>query len=106
VINVSRELNLSARVLARVVGVSETSVSRMMRDAFRLEPGSKPFEIALLLIRMYRSLDSIVGGDGVIATQWLNNANTALGGQPIERIQTVSGLIDVIAYLDARRAIV
>ncbi len=36
----------------------------------------------------------------------LRNENTVLGGKPIEKIQTVPGLVDAIAYLDARRAIV
>ena len=39
-----------------------------------------------------------------VARSWLRNANTALGGIPIETIRTVPGLIDAIAYLDARRA--
>ncbi|OZA84530.1 MAG: hypothetical protein B7X76_06620 [Azorhizobium sp. 39-67-5] len=30
--------------------------------------------------------------------------NTALEAVPLERIRTVTGLVDVIAYLDARRA--
>ena len=53
---------------------------------------------------MYRSLDAIVGGDDAVAAAWLKNTNTALGAAPLEMIQTVSGLNDVIGYLDSRRA--
>lgn len=99
-------LGLSARTLAGVVGVSEASVSRMKRLDHLLEKGTKPFELALLLIRLFRSLDAITGGDEQVARAWLKNHNTALSGIPVEKILSISGLTDVLAYLDARRALV
>ncbi|AYD00094.1 MbcA/ParS/Xre antitoxin family protein [Neorhizobium sp. NCHU2750] len=99
-------LGLSARALAGIVGVSEASVSRMKRLDHLLEKGTKPFELALLLIRLFRSLDAITGGDEQVARAWLKNQNTALAGIPAEKILTISGLIDVLTYLDARRALV
>jgi hypothetical protein len=102
----AERLGLSARTLAGVVGVSEASVSRMKRLDHLLEKGSKPFELALLLIRLFRSLDAITGGEEPVARSWLKNHNIALGGIPAEKIVTVSGLTDVLAYLDARRALV
>ncbi|HCL66235.1 MAG TPA: transcriptional regulator, XRE family protein [Rhizobium sp.] len=106
VVNAAERLGLSARALASVLGVSEASVSRMKRLDFTLERGTKPFELALLFIRVFRSLDAIAGGDEAVARAWLRNANTALGGVPADKIATVSGLTDVLAYLDARRALV
>ncbi|WP_028034169.1 MbcA/ParS/Xre antitoxin family protein [Chelativorans sp. J32] len=99
-------LGLTARVMGAVLGLSEPSVSRLKKGEFNLERGTKSFELAVLFIRLYRSLDAIVGGDEKIARAWLRNDNTALGGKPIEKIQTIPGLVDAIAYLDARRAIV
>ena len=99
-------LDVTARVLASVIGVSEATVSRMRKQEFLLERGTKPFELAVLFVRLFRSLDAIVGGDEGIARAWLKNANTAFDGAPIEKIQTISGLVDVIAYLDSRRALV
>ena len=99
-------LDVTARILASVIGVSEATVSRMRRQEFLLERGTKPFELAVLFVRLFRSLDAIVGGDESIARAWLKNANTAFDGAPIEKIQTISGLVDVIAYLDSRRALV
>ncbi|RUW19451.1 DUF2384 domain-containing protein [Mesorhizobium sp. M4B.F.Ca.ET.215.01.1.1] len=99
-------LDVTARVLASVIGVSEATVSRMRKQDFLLERGTKPFELAVLFVRLFRSLDAIVGGDEGIARAWLKNANTAFDGAPIEKIQTISGLVDVIAYLDSRRALV
>ena len=102
----AERLGLNARSLASVLGVSEASVSRMKRLDHLLEKGTKPFELALLLIRLFRSLDAITGGDEAVARKWLRNTNTALGGIPADRISTITGLTDVLAYLDARRALV
>lgn len=106
VLRAADQLDVSARTLATVIGVSEPTMSRMKRGEFGLEPGTKPFELAVLFIRLFRSLDAIVGGDGLVAGSWLRNPNSALEAKPIEKMQTVSGLFDVIAYLDARRALV
>jgi transcriptional regulator with XRE-family HTH domain len=97
---------LAGIILAGIIGVSEATVSRMKNGKHALATGSKPFQLALLLVRLYRSLDALIGGDDVAARAWLSNTNTALGGAPIELIQSVSGLMNVIQYLDARRAVV
>ena len=69
-----------------------------------LQAGAKPFELAVLFVRLFRSLDAIVCGDARPAHSWLNRTNEVLGARPIEKIRTVAGLMEVIAYLDARRA--
>lgn len=106
VLRAAERLGVTARVLAAVIGVSEATVSRLRNNAAVLERGSKPFELAILFVRLFRSLDAIVGGDEAVARAWLQSVNTALGASPIDRIRTVTGLVDVIAYLDARRALV
>ena len=97
-------LGLSGRQLAEIVGVSEATVSRWKRGESLLEPGSKPYELAALLVRAFRSLDAITGGDEAVARRWLAAPNTALGARPVERMTQVQGLVDVTTYLDARRA--
>ena len=97
-------LKIKNSVLARIVGVSEPSVSRMRKGDYVLERGNKPFELAILFIRFYRSLDSVVGGDDKVAGEWIRNKNTALRATPLELIQTVAGLVNAIDYLDSRRA--
>ncbi len=99
-------LGIRNNVLAKIVGVSEPTVSRMRKGEYVFERGQKSFELAILFVRLYRSLDAIVGGDDKIASAWLKNENTALDGTPLELIQKISGLTNVIDYLDARRAIV
>ena len=61
-------------------------------------------ELSILLLRVFRSLDAIVDGDENTTKSWMKNVNTALGDAPINKIVTVQGLIDVLTYLDARRA--
>lgn len=97
-------LGISNRVLANILGLSEASVSRMTRGDYTLQ-GKAPFELGVLFVRLYRSLDAIVGGDDAVAGQWLRNENSVLRARPIDRIQSIAGLTDVIQYLDARRAV-
>ena len=106
VIAAADRLGLSARQLSAVIGVSEASISRMKRLDFRLERGTKPFELAVLLVRLFRSLDAVTGGDEAVARAWMTADNTVLGARPVDRIISISGLVDVLAYLDARRALV
>jgi hypothetical protein len=100
------QLALTNRALAAVVGLSEATVSRMRAGDYALQPGQKAFELALLFVRLARSLDAIVGGDDAVAGAWLRNPNTALRDAPLKLIQTVPGLMNVLQYLDARRAVV
>ena len=99
-------LGLTNKALATVIGVSEATVSRMRSGDYTLQPGQKPFELAVLFVRLYRSLDAVVGGDDAVAATWLKSRNTVLDAEPLALIQTVPGLMNVIQYLDARRALV
>ena len=102
----AERLALSNRLLAEGLGVSEATVSRMGAGTYQLAPASKPLELAVLFVRLFRSLDAIVGGDAAVARAWLRNENTVLGATPLSLIASVSGLVNVVAYLDTRRAVV
>jgi uncharacterized protein (DUF2384 family) len=106
VLRAADKLNVRASALAQILGVSEATVSRMKNGDYSLKAGSKEFELAVLFVRLFRSLDAVVGGDEAVARSWLVNPNPALGDKPADKIRTVAGLFDVIAYLDARRAII
>jgi DNA-binding XRE family transcriptional regulator len=96
------ELGLTQKDLARVIGLSEPSVSRMKGGGFVLE--GKPMELALCLIRVFRGLDAITGGEAAVTRAWMANPNTDLGGVPKTLIAQAQGLVDVMNYLDAARA--
>ncbi|MGN8023568.1 MbcA/ParS/Xre antitoxin family protein [Phyllobacterium sp. 22229] len=100
----SELLGLTAKELSTVVGLSEPSISRLKRSEDGAPLTGKSYELALLFIRLYRSLDAIVGGDDSVARQWIRTDNSMLGGKPLNRIKTIDGLAHVLAYLDARRA--
>jgi hypothetical protein len=98
-------LGLSHKALARLLGLSEATVSRMSSGTYELAAGDKPFEIAVLFLRLFRALDAIVAGDQASARAWMQHDNAGLGGSPAVLIQSLSGLVNVVAYLDARRAV-
>ena len=102
VLSVAARLDLRQRDLAAIIGASEASVSRLQRGR-GIDPSSKEGELALLFVRMYRSLDTLVGGDDTRARVWLTAQNDHLGGMPVERLTSVQGLVDVVQYLDAMR---
>jgi transcriptional regulator with XRE-family HTH domain len=94
-------LDLSQKDLARVIGVSPATVSRLAHRP--LDPSAKEAELAVLFIRMFRSLDALMSGDLESARKWLHAENAHLSGVPARLIQTVTGLVDVVEYLDAMR---
>jgi hypothetical protein len=102
VLSAAGRLGLRNRQLAAIIGSSEASVSRLQHGR-GLDPETKEGGLALLFLRLYRSLDALVGGDDDKARRWLNSENTHLGGVPAERIHRVEGLVDVVQYLDAMR---
>lgn len=101
-VSAARRLGLRNRELALVIGASEASVSRL-RAGRTVQPDSKEGELALLFLRLFRSLDALVGGDEAKARAWLHASNAHIGGIPAERIKHVEGLVDVVQYLDAMR---
>jgi len=97
-------LGLSGAVLARVIGASEATVSRVVRGERGLDPASKEGELAALLVRLYRSLDALVGNDDARRRAWMSSYNDALNGVPRELVQRAQGLVATVAYLDGMRA--
>jgi hypothetical protein len=99
----SGSLELSGQVMSRVVGVSAASWSRLVSGQREIDPESKEGELALLFLRMFRSLDALLGGDVAQARAWVRAANDHLSAVPLECIQSVAGLVRVDEYLDAVR---
>ena len=60
--------------------------------------------MALLLVRVYRSLDALVGADEGKRMLWMTGFNEGLRGVPQQLVQRVDGLEVTLAYLDALRA--
>ena len=105
VVRAADRLGLSRTLLATVLGVSPSTVTRLHAGGYCLDPGRKEWELALLLVRVFRSLDSVVGSEAS-ARIWLASANLGLGGRPVELIAQAEGLVRVVHYLDASRGLV
>ena len=97
-------LGLSGAAVARIVGLSEPTVSRVLKGERALDPSSKEGELSLLLVRVYRSLDPLVGTDDQKRIAWMRGHNKALGGIPNKLIERADGLVAVLNYLDGMRA--
>ena len=96
-------LGLTQVTLADVLGLSTATTSRLKAGSYALQPARKrEWEFALLFVRLFRSLDAIVGA-GDAAQTWLRGPNTALGGRPVDLIRSAEGLVRVVHYLDAHR---
>lgn len=100
----SELLGLSGAALSRVIGVSEPTVSRLTKGQRGLDPNSKEGQLSLLLVRVYRSLDALVGTDGEKRLAWMRSHNQALGGKPVHLIERPDGLVATLNYLDGMRA--
>lgn len=99
----AKRLGVSQKELAAILGISAASLSRLTRGGRVIDPGSKEGELALLFIRLFRSLDALVGGNEASAKRWLRAGNHHLSGVPLDLIQKVQGLVRVVEYLDAMR---
>jgi hypothetical protein len=98
----AEHLGLSQKDCAAILGVSQATLSRTAAGR-PIDPGSKEGEIAVLFLRIFRSLDAIVGGNAEHARAWLRSKNLHLGGVPAELVATVPGIVRVAEYLDAMR---
>ena len=97
-VKAGKELGLTQAELGAIVGRDRTALSRGA-----IEPQSKSGELALLVVRAYRALFVLVGGEASQMRHWMHTANHHVGGVPAELVRTVPGLMRVVEYLDAIR---
>lgn len=101
--SVSKLYSLSGKDLSKIIGISEATASRISQGIKLISPYTKQGEMALLLLRIYRSLNAMVGNNHEKAKLWLNSHNKYFRNTPIEEMKTIPGLIGVLNYLDAMR---
>lgn len=95
-------LDIPNVLLGKILGCSLATVARLYSGDYRLEHRRKEWELALLFVRVFLSLDSFVGNQKT-ARQWLVSHNLALGSRPIDLLATAEGMDRVVHYLDASR---
>lgn len=97
------QLGLRQAQLARVLGLSTATASRLAAGTWLLPEDGKAWELAATFVRLYRALSAITGGKVQAMRDWLHSDNAALGGEPAQRILSAEGLVHVLQYLDATR---
>ncbi|HSH29665.1 MAG TPA: antitoxin Xre-like helix-turn-helix domain-containing protein [Thiohalobacter sp.] len=100
----SELMGLSPAELARTLGLSRASISRMQHGRYLLSEESKSWELGVLLVRLFRGLDAITAGDEQSLRAWMRNNNMDLRAVPAEYIQGVAGLAETVSYVDGYRA--
>lgn len=104
IVKAAEHLDLTQKDLSQIVGTSTSSLNRLFKSGTPcLNENTKEWECAVLFLRMIRSLDALVGEDPEQAQSWLLHFNHHLARKPIDMIKTISGLHDVVSYLDAMR---
>ena len=103
VIRAADLLGLKRTQLAAAIGLSKVTLSRMYSDQYQLDPKTKSWELAVLLVRLYRGLDALMGGDEHSLQAWMRNPNADLHEAPINLIVHVADLAHLVAYVDAHR---
>jgi uncharacterized protein (DUF2384 family) len=102
--NVARFWKIPNERLGQILGISDSSVSRLRSGSYQLDPKSKAFEIGQYLVRLFRSLDAITAAQDRSSVAWLTTPHPELEGAPLDLICTIPGLIRVCDYLDDARA--
>ncbi|MDP9083876.1 MAG: XRE family transcriptional regulator [Pseudomonadota bacterium] len=103
VVRASELLDITQSSLAQILGLSPSTVSRMANGTYILETHKKEWELGALFVRLFRSLDAVIGSNDSAARGWLTGQNHALGGRPADLIGSTEGLVRVVQYLDAAR---
>ena len=96
-------LEITQSCLAQILGLSPSTVSRMAHGSYTLDEQKKEWELGALFVRLFRSLDAVIGSNDAAARSWLNGENSALKAKPIDLIRSTEGLVRVVQYLDAAR---
>ncbi|MFT4057912.1 MAG: DUF2384 domain-containing protein [Legionella sp.] len=103
ILNLADFYDLSGKDLSDIIGISESTTTRLHQGKKLISPDTKEGEMALLLLRVYRGLNSLIGNNHNKAKIWLNSFNHYFHEHPLKHMKTVSGLVDVVNYLDAMR---
>ncbi|MGQ3889560.1 antitoxin Xre-like helix-turn-helix domain-containing protein [Legionella sp. CNM-1927-20] len=103
ILNVAKYYDLTGKDLYHIIGISEPTVTRLKQGKTLLSPASKEGEMALLLLRVYRGLNSLLGNHHDKAKVWLNSDNKYFKTKPINKLKSVTGMVEVVNYIDAMR---
>ena len=110
-INQSRVLAKAAWKAAEHLGLKPEQFLRILHlecvdmnlseATLMLDLNSKQGEIALILIRIYKAIYNLNGGDTKWMHHFLNSPNLLTSGIPIEQLESMSGLLSVLKTVES-----
>lgn len=100
--NLKNILDISNNELSEIIGMHRNTLARSLSNK-KIDIKSKEGQCSLLLIRIYRSLFALNGGNIDAIKHWLRTNNRHIQGVPLEIMKTILGLARVVNYLDAIR---
>lgn len=103
-VNAGNRLGLPDPVLAELLAIDESRLRELRQGQGVLKPQTEEWRHALMLVRVYEGLLSVVGND-CEAQRWLNSENLALEARPVDLLTQQGGLDDLLQYLDAVRTV-
>ena len=103
VLRASALLEITQSALAQILGLSPSTVSRMAHGTYTLDAEKKEWELGALFVRLFRSLDALIGSNDSASRAWLHGLNRGLMGRPVDLIRSTEGLVRVVQYLDCAR---
>ena len=104
VLRAAELMHLNNNDLARLLGLSPSTITRMHQGKYAIAQDTKAWELATLLVRLFRGLDAIMAGDNTALLSWMDNPNTHLHAVPKDLILGTEGLVRTLAYVDSSRA--
>ncbi|MCF6776418.1 MbcA/ParS/Xre antitoxin family protein [Thiotrichales bacterium 19X7-9] len=98
VLNAAKKLGITQEQLELVVHRDRSSIYRSGVD-----PNSAEGQLSLYLIRCYRSLYALMGGDEMNIKHFMKTQNKITNAVPIQQIMSIDGLVNLVQFLDAMR---
>src|SRR3974390_3945129 len=84
VLRASALLEITQSSLAQILGLSASTVSRMANGAYTLDDQKKEWELGALFVRLFRSLDAVIGSNESAAPDWLDFKKHPLSRRPLQ----------------------
>ncbi len=89
--------------MATILGVNRTTLTRAYQS-LNIDPDQNAGRLAALVLRVFRAVHTLMGGNSENIRHWINTPNKAFsGGTPLEAMQSIEGLVSVAQYCDAMR---
>lgn len=98
-----QNIGVDNQVMASILGVNRTTLTRHYQSQ-GLDPQQNAGRLAAIVLRIYRAVFTLMGGDAANIRHWFSTPNQAFAGQtPVAAMLSIDGLVSVAHYCDAMR---